>query len=54
MEILRLLFLAFTSFIFFSLLMGYGSFRLRLGKKEKPILDLRIGDCEDNEKEEKY
>lgn len=52
MDILRLLFLALMAFVFFALFFGHGSLKLRLGRKEKPILRFRMGDFEDEEKEE--
>lgn len=54
MGIFRLILLAFFAYIFFDLFIGGGSLQLRLGRKEKPILKLKIGDLEnqDTEKEE--
>lgn len=50
MGILKLFLLIFFGYIFFELFFGNGSLNLRLGKKEKPILRLKIGN--DEEKEE--
>jgi hypothetical protein len=52
MGILKLFLLIFFGYIFFELFFGNGSLNLRLGKKEKPILRLKIGRDEDAEKEE--
>lgn len=54
MDIFKLILLAFFAYVFFDLFVGGGSLHLRLGRKEKPILKLKIGDVEnqDTEKEE--
>lgn len=54
MGILKLFLLIFFGYIFFELFFGNGSLNLRLGKKEKPILRLKIGDGDGDgdEKEE--
>jgi hypothetical protein len=50
MSILKLFLLIFFAYIFFELFFGNGSLNLRLGKKEKPIFTLKVGN--DEEKEE--
>ena len=52
MYILKITLLVFFAYIFFELFFGNGSLNLRLGKKENPILRLKIGKDEDTEKEE--
>jgi hypothetical protein len=50
MYILKITLLVFFAYVFFELFFGNGSLNLRLGKKENPILRLKIG--KDEEKEE--
>jgi hypothetical protein len=50
MYILKITLLVFFAYVFFDLFFGNGSLNLRLGKKENPILRLKIG--KDEEKEE--
>jgi hypothetical protein len=50
MYILKITLLVFFAYIFLELFFGNGSLNLRLGKKENPILRLKIG--KDEEKEE--
>lgn len=50
MYILKITLLVLFAYVFFELFFGNGSLNLRLGKKENPILRLKIG--KDEEKEE--
>jgi hypothetical protein len=50
MYILKITLLVFFAYIFLELFFGNESLNLRLGKKENPILRLKIG--KDEEKEE--
>lgn len=53
MSILKLILLTCLAYVFFDLFVGGGSLNLRLGRKDKPILRLKIGDLEETKDEEK-
>jgi hypothetical protein len=51
MDILKILFIIFILYVLFDLFFGHGELHIRLGKKELPILNLKIGNSEDTDKE---
>lgn len=52
METLKIILIAGPCmFVTVSLLMGYGELKLRIGKKEKPILTINLGDSEETKKD---